>query len=413
MAFGIPDDDEDQPQYDSLTTLLAGQQQPAQADSAVAQAPTQAQQQQPSIPTYIAAPDTAATQPQQAQAPQIAPSAPTSQPAVVLPSAPEAPPDQTAKYQQLEAQLSKDQQGQQVKPKWWERLGAAAVGFGVGYKEGPSAGIRAGSQVVNRGQAAADAMRDQAVSNDKSNIDQFNAEQGIKGKTFEDSIRSYDAKMEAAREQQGQQNTDRTFLNADREFSRETANDTRAQGNTDSERAEQSARDAETARHNKAGEANERARTAAETAKTEQPKPPTVTPEQWQGLIKERDKSYSDARDSMQDELSSATSPQEVDAIKAKYADLEKQYQQTWNARLSTADPTGRYAQQAGQQGGAPEQQQPPQQVQQSTQPSPPKGHGKPLTDKAIARQYLSLNGGDPAKARAAAARDGWKFSSK
>jgi hypothetical protein len=211
-------EDEDQPQPGSAAMLLPpgyGQTEqpdpaasqaavppPAQAMSAIqtagGQTPTQAQPQQPAVvlpPSPATPPNTLdqyrAYEPQQ-------------------PAAPVAPPSMT--YQYMAAGKKRDADAAPVDrsanaPKWWERVLGGAVGFGVGYKDGPTAGIAAGSKIT-------DSRYDNAVADQKAKLDADDAalqnmqkQQDMSHKVYEDQHTQFDDNDRATSRQQN--NADR------------------------------------------------------------------------------------------------------------------------------------------------------------------------------------------------------------
>jgi hypothetical protein len=211
-------EDEDQPQPGSAAMLLPpgyGQTEqpypaasqaavppPAQAMSAIqtagGQTPTQAQPQQPAVvlpPSPATPPNTLdqyrAYEPQQ-------------------PAAPVAPPSMT--YQYMAAGKKRDADAAPVDrsanaPKWWERVLGGAVGFGVGFKDGPTAGIAAGSKIT-------DSRYDNAVADQKAKLDADDAalqnmqkQQDMSHKVYEDQHTQFDDNDRATSRQQN--NADR------------------------------------------------------------------------------------------------------------------------------------------------------------------------------------------------------------
>ena len=370
MPFGQVQDDDAVPNYHPFLVAAAGTAPAANGNTA-----------QPAggsfQPPYysVAAPQMpAAQQPQQGQAMSSQTTAqggqpqPATPPPVVLPAAPQAPASVLDRYHALEDQLQKDSVTQKVAPKWYDRLAGGMVGFGAGFRGNVEGGIRAGSAITDRGQIDADRERESRMAADRSAIDGLKQESQFATNDYENQVRSFDAQRSVANDQRQQNNADRTFnldkTDKDRNFDRNTKNDTAEQDykNRDLEQradqfsqtnARESARDKETSRHNRADEgiaATREAREAKDDADRKGGKGPntTVTPEQWQGLLKERDEEYSKAKSAMDDEMSTAKTPDEKQAIQKKYDAMAATMQNTWNGRLSTADPTGRYAQQNG-----------------------------------------------------------------
>jgi hypothetical protein len=405
--FAPEPEEEEEPQYYGSAAQLLPHQAPQQVNI-----PYLPQDQQPAVPQAVTTP----APPQQAAPP------------IVFPTAPTPPSMDMTKYEALINKKAGDGP-KTVAPKWWERLLGGAVGAGVGYKEGPTAGLRAGGAITGRGQEAENDSAAGRIAGDNAQIEGMQRQMDMSRKGYEDQMSQFKAKNDQANSQQTQQNSDRTFgresTNDKFTHDRDTSNDTRDQGNKDrtfdyekqvhgDTLKQQGIENSFEGRRVGVAESKEK-RDAADGGSDKLPKG-TVTPAEWQNLLKERDKAYNDAQDDRDKELDLAATPAEKSAVHAKYDGKAAQMQNEWNRRLSTADPKGSYAEKhaASAQPVATPQAASPAPAQSPAKPAPavapPKGNGKKLTDASIAQQYIKLAGGDKAKARQLAAKDNWQF---
>lgn len=408
-----PDDDEDQSSGGSDYYGPAAQLLPQQV--------TQAQPQQ--VPQYVAAAPGNALAPMLPQqgTPQQAPAIPTAppsqqQPKIMLPTAPDLPKDDIPAYQALADKKAADSARPNVAPKWWERLAGAAVGFGTGYKEGPTAGIRAGSAVTTRGED--EALKDQQgkLAQDDAALQGWQRSHDLANEGYERQAQQFGQNMSIA-------GAERAQSNEDRNFGRETANDTRNQSNADrtfdyeklvhgDEQGNKNRdfdldtkRFGETVRHNKADEANSASSVDRRSGSGSGNKT-TVTPAQFQTILTQRDREYQTEQKGYEAKKATAFDAADKADIETAHQKALDDLQDRWNNRLATADPEGKYAPKPG--GQAPPAAAP--KAAPAATPAPPKGNGKKLTDATIAQRYLALAGGDKAKARQLAAKDNWKF---
>jgi hypothetical protein len=377
------------------------------------------------------------------------------------------PPDTTA-LTQAQGRLQTDQQTSNVKPKWWERtlggLTAGAMAFG----HVPGA-VEAGQAVTNRGQNAAEDQRAGRVRSDQAAIQAWEDGQKQQQQTFQNQNEAFRTKQEGVRtdlEATGQQQQQQ---NADRNFNRETANDKFNQGretkNDSWEQGFKLATQNENARHNKADEANAAANTSISRSResresnkqtaddklsapeVQQQKAANAAQDKYRGMVQSIEdgdpkgatpEAVQGFKATYRKASASATNPdtdkpwaspeektQYLDELKQQNADRKNSVMQSFAADMNrlgnptpvvTYDKEGRATTSSAtpDQGGATPTQGSP--AAEATSPAatgalpkPPKP-GTPLTDKAIARKFLDANGGDPAKARAAAKQIGWLF---
>ena len=117
-------------------------------------------------------------------------------PPVTQPAMPIAPTVDLAARQKLTDQLGKDQVPTQVAPKWWERalggLTAGAMAFG----KVPGA-VEAGQGVTNRGQTAEEQQRQGRVAADQTAIDAWNDGQKQQQQVFQDQHTAFEDKDRA------------------------------------------------------------------------------------------------------------------------------------------------------------------------------------------------------------------------
>lgn len=180
--------------------------------------------QQPSSPiTQRSAPDATASQDQGQSAVQSTVS-PT-------PTAPQAPAFDQDKYQQLEQQVQQARQpinpnDPSVKPKWYDRVAGALVGFGAGYKGGPAEGVAIGSAVTNRRYNQAEAQHEEQQKAAEGAMSDFENQNQMAQRNFATQSQAYENQLSGQRIQNEQNN-------ANREFQRNTQNDQRTQANSD------------------------------------------------------------------------------------------------------------------------------------------------------------------------------------
>lgn len=365
---------------------------------------------------------------------QDQPAAPPPRPQVVLPTPPPSPNDDIyAQYKPANDKLATDSAPKTVAPKWWERVVGGLVGAGVGYQQGATAGIQAGGAVTRRGQINSDDQQQRQIAADNAQIQGLQRQQEMGHRQYEDQASNFGNNLAVARTQQDQSNSDRNFTretgndqwqqsNADRQFSFENLAHGDQQRQLGTENDLRGREFSETQRSNKSREGMESQRIGLERQKLDQDgKGPQLekpmTANQFQNLLTRKDMTYRDAEQRYKVEIDDATTPEEKDAVRQKFegpGGIKDQMQQEWNVRLSQADPEGRYAPKGGAappaQGSQPTPAAQPQPVQQPAQPPPPQPKGKPLTDINVARQYLQKAGGDKAKARQLAHKDGFTF---
>jgi hypothetical protein len=389
----------------------------------------------------------------------------------MLPTAPDLPKDDLPNYEALVQKQQQDAAPLDPKataPKWYDRLLGGVVGAGVGFKEGPSAGIREGSAITNRRYTEAAAGQQAQLAQDKLATDNWQHEHDLATQGYERQVQQFGQKLQVAGAEQSQNNNDR-------DYTRNVSNDQRSQGNSDRDFNERVFQDentnqyrndelTETARHNKAvenkpsgdipsAEANEftayerslghpataddvmRFRTGAraggngaalgvdenkvlDNRKTAYDRLENGDPAKGVDGFQQRFKAIQTAK--VNPTTGKAYTPDE------RKVDLDKLTRENAQAKN---DIEARYAQEMGNLGrqvqpvqyddmgnvqqpqqGAPAQQQQPAQAQQPQGVAIQKGNGKPLTDRSLAAQYLAKAGNDKAKARALAQADGWKF---
>lgn len=184
------------------------------------------------------------------------------------PTAPALPNDDSAKYEALIGKKQQDAAPVDRKanaPKWYERLLGGAVGFGVGYKEGPTAGIRAGSQITTRRYDTAVDDQRAKLQQDQADLDAWQKEHDLGSQRYEQGLQGFGASMQVANAQRGQANSDRAYQrdvqndqrtqsNSDRAFQFEQGVHTDELKQRDSQNDLENRRFTETVRHNRADE---------------------------------------------------------------------------------------------------------------------------------------------------------------
>lgn len=358
---------------------------------------TQAQPQQ--VPQYLAAAPggtLAPMQPQQAAPPQQAPAIPTAppqqQPKIMLPTAPDLPKDDIPAYQALVDKKTADSARPNVAPKWWERLAGAAVGFGTGYKEGPTAGIHAGSAVTTRGEDAALANQKGNLAQDDAALQGWQRSHELANEGYERQAQQFGQNMRVA-------GAERAQANEDRNFGRDTANDTRNQGNADrtfgyekqvhADEQGNKNRDfdldtkrfGETVRHNRADEANSASSVDRRGGGSGTGPKTTVTPSQFQTILTQRDREYANEQKGYEAKKATAFDAGDKADIETAHQKALDDLQDRWNNRLATADPEGKYA---PKQGGQATPAAAPQAATAAAAPAPPQqaGAGKRVSLK-------------------------------
>lgn len=206
------------------------------------------------LPYYIANPDDEQQQyspavralagtgapPQQSATPPAPQGAVPAVPTQPMPQAPAAPQIDMNRYQQLEQAVTSAQQPvdrNANKPRWYERLAGGLVGAGVGYNQGATAGINAGSAITNARYTQAQADQAQRAKAAQTNLDTFDRGVDMQGKNYGIQSHAYENSLQGRRlgDEEGNDtfqrnletsNAKREQTNSDREFQRNTGNDT-------------------------------------------------------------------------------------------------------------------------------------------------------------------------------------------
>lgn len=380
------------------------------------------------------------------------------------PSAPQVPvgyaPD-TAHMEQLQQRVEQDRQpinpnDPSVKPKWYDRLGAALVGFGTGYREGPVAGIRAGASVLNRRYNNAEEQRTQRIAADQGALQDYDNENRLAQQAFDNSQRGYEDQVrnQELQDQQQQDDWNRNFRttqanrqqqNADRSFNERVTSDNRNyeralqndqfnHSNADrtySLRKREVGVEQQRANNERERLGQQRAATQA-TALRRQLAANRLDQQRQQAydLLENGDGKGSDGYRQQLKNLQTAkadafgkpyTPARRAEDIRELNAWHDAQKQRIENSYASEMQALG-YPVEAVEYGadGKPlnnsDGSKPTptgRQTQPSSQQQPanalPKGNGRTL-DMSMAKQFLAAVGGDKAKARQLAAQNGWKF---
>jgi hypothetical protein len=167
--------------------------------------------------------DDASTQPR--IAPPTGPSIPTPSYQSQAPQY-QAPDD--SKLQALIAQRKTDAapvDPKSVSPKWYERLGGALAAGSMAFGHEPGA-LEAGSAITNQRANAANAARASKIQEDDAEIQQETANEDRQAKQYEAQLQGYRAGLEGAGVDQRAQAEANAQSNADRQYQRESANDT-------------------------------------------------------------------------------------------------------------------------------------------------------------------------------------------
>lgn len=145
----------------------------------------------------------------------------------------QAPDD--AKLQGLIAQRKTDAgpiDAKSVSPKWYERLGGALVGGSMAFAGRPGA-LEAGAAITNQRANAAGAARTSKIQEDDAEIQQETANEDRQAKQYEAQLQGYRAGLEGAGVDERAKQDANSQANSDRQFGRDTANDTFTHNNED------------------------------------------------------------------------------------------------------------------------------------------------------------------------------------
>lgn len=356
-------DDEDPSGMDDQYYGSAAQLLPSGA-SAPAPAPTTAPPQTSStnIPQYIAAPDVppaaAAGTGTPASPPPAATDAngesrPASSGAIVLPTPPSLPANDLPAYQAIISKTNTDSARPNVAPKWWERLLGGAVGFGTGFKDGPEAGIRAGSAVTNRGENAALADQQATLAVDKNNLDAWQRSHDLGTQGYEQQVQQFGQNMQVAGAQQSQNDLAQRQANEDAALQANRDNIARQQSNADRAFNQEQLVHADALKQQAITNGFEKQRIGFEGANANKgangPKT-TVTPNQFQTILSSRDKEYANEDKTYKANLAAADGPADKAQVEQDHQKALDDLQDRWNNRLAAADPQGLYAPKGGAQ---------------------------------------------------------------
>ncbi|HTV16110.1 MAG TPA: hypothetical protein VME68_15420 [Acidobacteriaceae bacterium] len=425
------------------------------------QQPTDDDEQQPTSPIVRGQRDGEdnSGQPAQPAAPAPAPSngyeAAALPSAPAMPNVPAAPPQMpvgyspdTATLGTLQSKVQQDRQPVTVKPKWYDRLAGGLVGFGVGYKSGPMAGIEAGSAVTNRRQAQADQQRADQLRADEGAVQDFNAQNQMAQQDFDNNQRGYE--MQVRQRELGDQennaqwdrnfriqettrqqsNSDRDFnqrqTDADRSYERQLDEDQWAQGNADRNYGLESRRvglEERDAQQRDAGtQATQLRQKMAANALDQRRQNAYKLLENGDGKGNE---GYRQQLKDLQDtpvtkDYTKSDKDDDIADLNEQHVADKQKIEDDYAAQMQALgvpvqrvlyDSAGNPINNSdGSRAGAPPAAAPAQ-APPAAAPTAnlPKGGGKQL-DVATAGQFLKAAGGDKVKARQLAAQNGWKF---
>jgi hypothetical protein len=342
--------------YGAAAQLLPQQGQQAPPPPIIA--PPQQPQQQ--IPYYLASASQAPTAPpsQAAMTPKDASgqTPPAAAPTIMFPSAPAPMSNDIPAYQAIANKTKADSVAPKVAPKWWERLAGAAVGFGVGYKEGPSAGLRAGSAVTNRGQDTALSAQQNTLAGDAVDRDAWQKSHDLNAQAYEQHSQQFGQDMRTAEAKQGQQNLAQEQANRDAELRDRRDNITREQENIDrTYRADQQFH-ADALKQQGVMNNNESRRIGIEGQREKReaekvasgPKT-TMSPAGRRALGDSHDREYAAEQKTYEAALKAAGTDPDTQSIadrakaESDHLSARNDLQDRWNKRFAEADPQGIY----------------------------------------------------------------------
>jgi hypothetical protein len=372
----------------------------------------------------------------------------------VLPTLPSGAPTPPANYSPdggalatLQGRLEQDRQPVTVAPKWYDRLAGGLVGFGTGYREGPLAGIKAGSAVTNRRQEATDAAQGKQVSADEGAIQDWKDQNDLAQQDFGNNLRGYEAqaRQREMQDQEDAQNWDQNFRtgqaaqgqkNTDRTYEQQVTRDTNAQANDAAQLSEQKTNDQRNYRLGEERLSVERQNTgtrqnADQASQLRRQLAANTLDQQRQKAYDALENGDSKGNEGYRQQLKDIqTAPQNpitskpytdaerqeaIDELNAQHEAAKQQIEGNYAAQMQGLGypvqpvrygPDGKPLNNSN--GAVPGALQPAV-APQGAPGNLPMGKGRAL-DVQTAQQFLTAAGGDKARARQLAARNNWKF---